>query len=82
MSLIDNKKEKILTIFKLFGDNLSEEQFIEKFKKQYPSDWEAVQQRWKIGIPDMQHPDVYMKEMYRNHKKLFEEAQGNSFKHN
>lgn len=67
MSLIRKKKEKIFTVLDSLGAEITEENFIKRFKEMYPADWKRVQERWLEGIPDMQHPDVYMKEMYRNH---------------
>lgn len=56
------------------GDNRNEEAFISLFKEQYPQDWEKICEKWSEEEQDtplgkghpMQHPNVYMKEMYRN----------------
>lgn len=69
MSLIRNKKSKISAVTDAIGSNITEKLFIEKYKAMYPLDWEKIQKRWEAGIPDMQEPNVYMKEMYRNHVK-------------
>ena len=72
--LINRKKEKVAQVIQLLGYDLSEETFIAAFKTMYPTDWERICERWVAeevaaggnkGHP-MQHPEVYMKEMYRN----------------
>ena len=73
---ISRKKEKVAIVFKKFGFDADEETFIGAFKKLYPHDWLRINERWQLeedSTPpgkkhSMQHPDVYMKEMYRNHK--------------
>ena len=73
---ISRKKDKISAVFETVGINADEESFIAAFKKLYPNDWLRINERWQLeedSTPpgkkhSMQHPDVYMKEMYRNHK--------------
>lgn len=73
---INHKKEKIQNIFSLLGDSYTEESFIDLFKSVYPDDWKKICDKWleeENNTPvgkrhPMQHPDIYMKEMYRNHK--------------
>ena len=70
------KKEKVKQVFQILGSDQSEEDFINTFKRLYPEDWQKIQEVWsyeeKCTPPGkrhpMPHPDVYMKEMYRNHK--------------
>ena len=77
-SFIKYKKKKIDHVFRVLGDKHTEKTFINMFKEVYPSDWQQIQDRWlyeEQNTPNgkkhpMQHPDVYMKEMYRNHKPL------------
>lgn len=77
-SFVNRKKEKILSVFRAVGQDVNEQSFIETFKLMYPEDWKLIQERWELeerNTPPgkkhpMQHPDVYMKEMYRNHKNL------------
>ena len=72
-SFITRKKEKVAHVLAMLGDFHTEERFLALFKEPYPSDWLKIQQKWQEedsagpgkGHP-MQHPDVYMKEMYRN----------------
>ena len=73
---ISRKKEKVAIVFKKYGFDADEETFIAAFKKLYPHDWLRINERWQLeedSTPpgkkhSMQRPDVYMKEMYRNHK--------------
>lgn len=73
---ISRKKDKVAAVFKNVGFDADEETFITAFKKLYPNDWLKINERWQLeedNTPSgkrhpMQHPDVYMKEMYRNHK--------------
>ena len=73
---ISRKKDKIAAVFNKIGSDANEESFIATFKQMYPNDWALINERWQLeedSTPpgkkhSMQHPDVYMKEMYRNHK--------------
>lgn len=73
---INHKKDKIQNVFDLLGNNYSETNFINLFKSLYPDDWIKICDKWldeENNTPagkkhPMQHPDIYMKEMYRNHK--------------
>ena len=75
-SFIKQKKEKIKKVFTILGSDYTEDIFISTFKTLYPEDWQKVQEVWlyeeQCTPPGkrhpMPHPDVYMKEMYRNHK--------------
>ena len=75
-SFIKYKKKKANRVFEKLGDNFTESAFIESFKILYPDDWQRIQDIWayeekvtpKGKKHPMPHPDVYMKEMYRNHK--------------
>ena len=76
-SLVSRKKEKVLAIFAALGPELNEQSFIEAFKQMYPEDWQRINDRWQQEEQTtppgkkhpMQHPDVYMMEMYRNQKQ-------------
>ena len=73
---ISQKKEKIVSVFAKLGENHTEESSLFLFKEMYPSDWKKINDKWLEGEAStqpgkkhpMQHPDIYMKEMYRNHK--------------
>ena len=73
-TLIQRKKDKVQRIFDCYGYDISEENFIRQFQLAYPSDWKRIQQKWTSEEEStqpgkrhsMQHPDVYMHEMYRN----------------
>ena len=75
-SFIKHKKEKVKQVFRILGSDYNEEDFISTFKKLYPEDWQKIQEVWSYeekGTPPgkrhpMPHPDIHMKEMYRNHK--------------
>ncbi len=72
---INRKKDKIFAVLEAVGTDADEESFIVAFKKLYPHDWLKINERWQLEEDNtppgkkhsMQHPDVYMKEMYRNH---------------
>ena len=74
---ISRKKDKVAVVFKRFGSDADEETFVAAFKRLYPNDWLKINERWQLeeeSTPpgkkhSMQHPDVYMKEMYRNHRR-------------
>ena len=75
-SFIKYKKEKIKQVFQTLGPGHTEANFINTFKELYPDDWQKIKDTWlyeeQCTPPGkkhpMQHPDIYMKEMYRNHK--------------
>lgn len=75
-AFIKYKKEKVQQVFQKLGANHTEESFISTFKSMFPADWKRIQDLWlyeeECTPPGkkhpMPHPDVYMKEMYRNHK--------------
>lgn len=75
---ISRKKDKIATVFTRIGPGADEETFISTFKQVYPKDWIRINEKWleeENNTPPgkkhpMQHPDVYMKEMYRNHRPV------------
>lgn len=75
-SFIRHKKEKIRSVFINLGTKVDEDSFIKLFKEMYPDDWLKINQKWLEEEQQtqpgkrhpMQHPDTYMKEMYRNHK--------------
>lgn len=52
----------------MLGNDASEEDFVRAFIVAYPEDWACIRQRWQEGVPDMQEPSVYMKEIYRNQR--------------
>ena len=73
---INRKKEKIQAVFSELGSSEDEAHFISLFKEMYPNDWKLICEKWRSEEDTtppgkkhpMQHPDVYMKEMYRNHR--------------
>lgn len=79
-SLINRKKEKAFEIYKQLGDNISEDEFIRLFKELYPCDWNRIKEKYweeersvKPGRRHpMPHPDIYMKNMYRNTKQRWD----------
>lgn len=79
---INRKKDKISAVFASLGNQVDEDRFITAFKQMYPNDWVKIKERWQLEEDNtplgkkhaMQHPNVYMKEMYRNHRpRGFEE---------
>lgn len=75
-SFIKYKKKKVKHVFQILGEEHTETDFINMFKSLYPDDWQKIQEVWlyeEQSTPPgkkhpMQHPGIYMKEMYRNHK--------------
>lgn len=75
-SFIKYKKKKVNHIFQIFGEDHTETDFINMFKSLYPDDWQKIQEVWlyeEQNTPPgkkhpMPHPEIYMKEMYRNHR--------------
>ena len=73
---INRKKDKIAAVFAKVGVDVDEAGFIAAFKQMHPQDREKINEKWRdeenSTPPEkkhpMQHPDVYMKEMYRNHR--------------
>ena len=73
-SLIHRKRKKMLSIFEHNGFDITEDVFIDEFKRMYPEDWLLIQRKWSdeeaVTHPGKKHPmqppDVYMKEMFRN----------------
>lgn len=73
---ISRKKDKIAAVFEKMGIDVDETAFITVFKQMYPRDWVEINEKWQTeedSTPPgkkhpMQHPDVYMREMYRNHR--------------
>ena len=73
-SLVKRKKEKVAAVKAVLGDALTKESFISTFKTMYPEDWKRICEKWQQEEDEtppgkrhpMQHPDVYMREMYRN----------------
>lgn len=69
MAVLLKKDEKIKTTISLLTDNFSVNDFIEKFKEQYPKDWLKLQKTYadhirdtKIGKPvPMPKPEQYLK---------------------
>lgn len=79
-TLISRKKDKAFAIFEMLESNLNEESFIALFKEKYAEDWQIIinqfekeESQTKPGKRHpMQHPDVYMKEMYRNMRQRWD----------
>lgn len=66
--LVSRKKEKVRAIFAMLGEDASESDFVRAFIEAHPEDWARIRQRWREGVPDMQEPSVYTREMCRNHR--------------
>ena len=73
-SFIKRKRDKAYQVLDTLGRPCSEDEFIEKFKELYGSDWMLIQEKYEEEVRNtkpgkkhpMPHPDVYMKERYRN----------------
>ncbi len=73
-NLIRRKKDKIDAILSEYGIDITEESFIRLFIERYPVEWQRIQEQYQNEEKDtppgkkhpMPHPNVYMKEMYRN----------------
>ena len=78
------QEKKILSVFEALGSDVNEQSFIEKFKQMYLEDWKLIQEKWEFEEQStplgkkhpMQRPNVYMQEMYRNHKNLSDKLEG------
>ena len=72
-AVVVKKEEKIEAVFQALGENVSEENFVSKFKEMYPKDWQRVvsnyekeERKTKPGKSHpMPSPDVYMRNMYK-----------------
>lgn len=76
-SVVVKKEEKVNKIFSELGKGCSFEEFYNKFKEDYPDDWEKINKVWREhenrdkkgkGHP-MPEPSQYMKNMYTVGKK-------------
>ena len=73
-NLVKFKIQKVKVVLAEIGSNPTEKAFIEIFKQRFPEDWRNINDRWESeenSTPpgkkhSMQHPDVYMHEMWRN----------------
>lgn len=74
MTVVVKKEEKVAKVFEALGDTRSETDFIQKFIEMYPKDWERInkvyqeeERNTKPGKSHpMPHPNVYMRNMYKN----------------
>lgn len=79
-NLIHRKKEKAFNIFRRLKSDICEESFIDLFKKLYPKDWKTIVEKYteeenatEAGKKHpMPHPDIYMKNMYRNTRQRWD----------
>jgi len=79
-NLINRKKEKAFSIYKQLGQNASENAFVQLFKSLYPNDWNRIVEKYREEEREtvfgkrhpMPHPDIYMKNMYRNTKQRWD----------
>ena len=78
-SVVVKKEEKVKHIFDLLGDDLTEENFKEKFKSIYPKDWQRIistynkhERKTKTGKKHpMPNPEKYLSNMFKvYYKKL------------
>ena len=76
-SFIRYKPQKVQAVLKTLGEGHTPDSFAEAFKVRFPEDWQLIQAKWQEeetstppgkGHP-MQPPEVYLREMYRNHKE-------------
>ena len=83
-TLVSRKKEKAFAIFELLETNLSEDAFIALFKMKYEKDWQKIieqfekeERQTKPGKRHpMPHPDIYMKNLYRNTRQRWDKEHG------
>lgn len=81
-SVIVKKSEKVNKIFSELGSDCSFESFKDKFKDEYPNDWDRIfkvyaqhelRDKKGKGHP-MPKPEQYIKNMYTVGKKKFNET--------
>lgn len=75
-SVVVKKQEKLEELFNKYGVDISLDDFKKYFKKDYPKDWNTIQERYKeqVVIPKekgkkvgpMPNPEQYLKNMYKN----------------
>lgn len=78
-NLINRKWEKTSHIFDIYGLSIDESEFADIYKKTYPNDWQVILKQYaeeESSTPvgkkhPMPHPDIYMKNMYRNFIKRY-----------
>lgn len=80
-SVIPKKEEKVKAVFAAMQNIDDMDEFKNKFKTMYPSDWERVQKRYiqherrdvkGKGHP-MPEPEKYLSEMFKTHRKKLSE---------
>ncbi|EHN14503.1 MULTISPECIES: hypothetical protein [Clostridium] len=81
-SVVVKKEEKVTRIFNEHGLNISENEFIEIFKNEYPKDWNRINKVYedeeKTTKPGKSHPMPepikYLKNTYKVYKKKLEKS--------
>ena len=76
-SIIPKKEEKVKAVFSAMQNIDDVNEFKEKFKTMYPSDWERVQKRYieheRRDVKDKGHPmpetEKYLSGMFKTHRK-------------
>lgn len=78
-SVVVKKEEKVNKIFEQLGIDVTLEEFVEKFKEDYPKDWDRINKIYNQherrdikgkGHP-MPEPNQYLKNMYNIGKTKF-----------
>ncbi len=72
-SFIKRKNDKSQAVLASL-DVITEDAFISRFKEIYPQDWALINETWEAEECNtkpgkkhpMPHPDLYMKDMFRN----------------
>jgi len=81
-SVIVKKEEKVTKIFNTHGLNISEMEFVEIFKKEYPKDWDRINKVYtdeeKETKPGKSHPmpepKIYLINTYKVYKNKLEKS--------
>lgn len=78
MAVITKKNEKISAIASLLDNGYSEDEFVDKFKEQYPKDWDKIVKSYKEHErktkPGKTHPMPEPKQYLKNALKVWLKA--------
>lgn len=78
MAVITKKNEKISAIASLLDNGYSEDEFVDKFKEQYPKDWDKIvksyEEHERKTKPGKTHPMPEPKQYLKNALKVWLKA--------
>ena len=75
MAVITKKDEKISAVVNLLTEEYSEDEFVDKFKEQYPKDWDKIVKSYhdheRRTKPGKSHPMPEPKQYLKNALKVW-----------